>query len=101
MASGSEKDEDRRAWRHLCPSSWIISKPRDAGVQGPKTGHAKVGILGLPQWAKGTVSGHTSLHTVLLGGRAEQALWPQPAEDRGSHLQDQWTKSKYLIPLTG
>lgn len=70
-------------------------------MQGPKTGHAKVGILGLPQWAKGTVSGHTSLHTVLLGGRAEQALWPQPAEDRGSHLQDQWTKSKYLIPLTG
>ena len=61
---------------NLCPSSWLISKPRDAGVQGPKTGHAKVGILRLPQWAKGTVSGHTSLYTVLLGGRAEEDFRP-------------------------
>lgn len=60
-------------------------------MQGPKTGHVRAGILGLPQWAKGTVPASISLHTVLLGRRVEEGFRPfqpqqPPLQSTGVHV---------------
>lgn len=72
VASGSERWGQRRACGDISVIFLAHGKPRDAGVQGPKTGHAKL-YPGAATMGKGdSLRPHLTTYCAL-GGRAEQA----------------------------